>query len=194
MTCVLRQAFRDNLWLSAGVARWRDVREADRLSGWGERTRCSAIRSDDPAASGLVRQPRWRDVPEGRHRLRRLLNPAPPGPKPYAALDSHPVGWRERDWAKWTDAERRRFYGTTRATSHPPTRSSLTSSGKRHTRREALAALILIAAAVVYYSGAFNHSHQRTFTPVSGPVPTPYLRLPQTSPPSQSYSRMSGPS
>jgi hypothetical protein len=30
------------------------------------------------------------------------------------------VSWRERDWAKWTDAERRRFYGTTRSTSHAP--------------------------------------------------------------------------
>jgi hypothetical protein len=111
------------------------------------------------------------------------------------------VGWRERDWAKWTDAERRRFYGTTRPTSHPPTRSSLKSSGRRHTRRETLAALILIAAAVAYDSGALNHSPQRTFNPVSGPVPTPYLRLPQTSPtpttpasPSPRYTTMSGPS
>lgn len=111
------------------------------------------------------------------------------------------MGWRERDWAKWTDAERQRFYGTTRPTSRPPTQSSPKSGGKRRARRETLAALILIAAAVAYYSGALNHFPQRTISPVSGPAPTPYLRLPQTPPttttpalPSPRYTTMSGPS
>jgi hypothetical protein len=110
------------------------------------------------------------------------------------------VGWRERDWAKWTDAERQRFFGTARSTSHAPTRSSPKALGMRRTRRETLAALILIAAAVAYYSGALNHLTQPTVSPTSsGSAPAPYLRLPHTSPtsttpPSPRYTTMGGPS
>ncbi len=108
------------------------------------------------------------------------------------------MGWRERDWAKWTDGERQRFFGTTRSTSCAPTWSSPKTVGKRRTRREALAALILIAAAVAYYSGVLDHSAQRTISRTSRPAPTPYLRLPHTSPaaapPSPRYTTMSGPS
>lgn len=112
------------------------------------------------------------------------------------------VGWRERDWAKWTDAERQRFFGTTRSTSHAPTRSSPKAVGKPRTRRETVAVLVLIVAAVAYYSGALNHSPQPTVSPTSsGPAPTPYPRLPHTSPTSNTpaplsprYTTMSGPS
>gem|GEM_PF-5099362 len=112
------------------------------------------------------------------------------------------MGWQERDWAKWTDAQRQRFFETTRSTSHAPTRSSPKAIGKRRTRKETLAALILIAAAAAYYSGALNHSAQRTISPTSsGPARTPSLRLPHTSPtsttpepPSPRYTTMSGPS
>lgn len=112
------------------------------------------------------------------------------------------MGWQERDWAKWTDADRQRFFGTTRSTSHAPARSSPKAVGKRRTPRETLAALILIAAAVAYYSGALNHSPRPTVIPTSSePPPTPYLRLPHTSPtsttpapPSPRYTTMSGPS
>ena len=112
------------------------------------------------------------------------------------------MGWHERDWAKWTDAERRRFYGPTRSTSRPSTRSSPQRGGKRRSLRETVVALILIAAAVAYYSGALNHLRQSTISPSSnGPAATPYLRLPHTSPtsttpapPSPRYTTMSGPS
>ncbi len=110
------------------------------------------------------------------------------------------MGWHERDWAKWTDAERRRFYGSTRSTSPAPTRFSPPSSGRRRTRGGTLVSLILIAAAVAYQSGALNHSPLRTISPSSSePAPTPYLRLPRTSattttPPSPRYTTMGGPS
>jgi len=97
------------------------------------------------------------------------------------------VGWRERDWAKWTDAERQRFFGTTRSTSRAPTRSSSKAVGRHRTLRETLAALVLIAAAVAYYSGALNHSAQRTISPTSPTSTTP-------APPSPRYTTMSGPS
>jgi hypothetical protein len=111
------------------------------------------------------------------------------------------VGWRERDWAKWTDGERHRFFGTTRSTSRAPTRSSPKAVADRRTRRKILAAL-LIGAAVAHYSGALNHSPQPTVTPTpSGPAPAPHVRLLHTSPtstrpasPSPRYSTMSGPS
>jgi hypothetical protein len=95
------------------------------------------------------------------------------------------VGWRERDWAKWTDAERERFLGSSRSPAGPPGGpparwSAKGGGGKRRTRRETLAALILIAAAVAYYSGALNRSPQRTVNHVIGP--TPYLRLPHAQP------------
>ncbi len=109
------------------------------------------------------------------------------------------MGWLERDWAKWTDAERQRFFATTRSTGRAPTRSSPKAVGKRRTAKGSLAALILIAAAGAHYSGALNRSAQPTISPTwSGPAPTPYLRLPHTSttppPPSPSYTTMSGPS
>jgi len=61
---------------------------------------------------------------------------------------------------------------------------------------------MLIAAAVAYYSGALNRSPQRMIGhTASGPAPTPYPRLPNTSlrnatpaPPSPRYTTMSGPS
>ena len=34
------------------------------------------------------------------------------------------MGWRERDWAKWTDDERRRFYGSSRGSGYPTAGSS----------------------------------------------------------------------
>jgi hypothetical protein len=121
------------------------------------------------------------------------------------------VSWHERDWAKWTDAERQRFYGSKHSTSRSPTWSSPQSSRartwsspqnsrKRRTRGETLAALTLIAAAVAYQSGVFNHSVQRTTgAPLSGSARTRYLGLPQTpatatTPPSPRYTTMSGPS
>lgn len=111
------------------------------------------------------------------------------------------MGWRERDWAKWTDGERHRFFGTARSTSRAPAWSSSKAVGKRRTLRETIAALILIAAAVAYYSGALNHSAQHTIGSISRPALTPYLRLPHTSPtsttpepPSPRYTTMSGPS
>ena len=112
------------------------------------------------------------------------------------------VSWHERDWAKWTDEERRRFFGTTRSTSGPSQRSIPQRHGKRRSVRETVAALILLAAAVVYSSGALNHSRQSTIIPTSsGPGPTPYLRLQHPSPttttptvPSPRYTTMSGPS
>lgn len=111
------------------------------------------------------------------------------------------MGWRERDWAKWTDGERQRFFGTARSTSLAPTQSGAKAGGKRRTR-ETVAALVLIAAAVAYHSGALNHSTQPTVSPTSrGHIPTPYLRLPHTSPtstapapPSPRYTTMRGPS
>jgi hypothetical protein len=109
------------------------------------------------------------------------------------------VSWRERDWAKWTDAERRRFLGTTHSTSTPSTRSSTKSSGKHRTWKETLATLTLIAAGVAFYSGALNDSPQRTIsTPSNGSAPSPYLRTPGTSTGttalSPRYTTMSGPS
>jgi hypothetical protein len=117
------------------------------------------------------------------------------------------VGWRERDWAKWTDAERQRFFGSTRSTSRPSTWSNPPSGGKRRTRKETAAALILVsAAAVAYGSSALNHSSEHTIgAPSSEPAPTHYLRLPRaspttitppssSSPPSPRYTTMSGPS
>jgi len=109
------------------------------------------------------------------------------------------VGWRERDWARWTDAERQRFFGTTRSTRHAPTWSSANAGGKRRTHRQTLAALVLIAVAVAYYSGALTDLAQHTIT--SRPAPTPYLRLPRTPPTSTTaaprsprYTTISGPS
>jgi hypothetical protein len=111
------------------------------------------------------------------------------------------MGWQERDWAKWSDAERQRFFGPTRSTRHAPSRPSSKAVGRHRTRRETLVALILIASAVAYYSGALNHFLQPTLSPTSsGPAPTPYLRPPHTSPlsttpaiPSPRYTTMSGP-
>lgn len=109
------------------------------------------------------------------------------------------MGGRERDWAKWTDAERQRFFGTIRSTSRAHTRPSPRAVGNHRTLRQILAALVLIAAAVAYHSGALNHFAQRRISPTSsGPARTPYLRLPHTSPspapPSPRYTTMSGPS
>ena len=92
------------------------------------------------------------------------------------------MGWRERDSAKWSNAQRQSSFGTTRSTSRAPTRYRPRAVGKRRTWRETLGALILVAAAVAYYSGALNHSAQRTIT---GPTPAP---------PSPRYTTMSGPS
>ena len=134
--------------------------------------------------------------------------------------DLAPVGWRERDWAKWTDAERQRFYGTTRSTSRPtpspsrpPVRSSpqirgkrrtqlrLQVGGKRRMRKETVAAFILIAAVVTYSSGVLNRVRQNPSSPPSsGPASTRSLRLPQVSPTTTTtssiprHTTMSGPS
>jgi hypothetical protein len=112
------------------------------------------------------------------------------------------MGWRERDWAKWTDAERQRFFGTTRSTSRGPARVTPKAVSRRRTRREILAALVLIAAAAAQYGGALNRSPQPTAsTPLSGPAPTSYLPLRNPSPtsttaapPAPRYTTMSGPS
>jgi hypothetical protein len=112
------------------------------------------------------------------------------------------MGWRERDWAKWTDTERQRFFGTGRSTSHAPTRSSPKAFGKRRTRREALAVLMLIAGVAAYHSGTLNRSPQPIVIPTtSGPARKLSLRLPHTyptstapAPPSPRYTTMSGPS
>jgi hypothetical protein len=112
------------------------------------------------------------------------------------------MGWQERDWAKWTDAERQRFVGTTRSTNHAPARSSPKAADKRRTLSEALAALVLIAAAAAYYSGALSHSLRQMVSPTSsGSAPISYLRSPNTSPVSTTpapssprYTTMSGPS
>ena len=112
-----------------------------------------------------------------------------------------PVSWHERDWAKWTDAERKRFFAPTRSTARTSPRSSPPTHGKRRTVRELLAALTLIAAAVAYSSGALNHSPQNTISsPASAASSAPHLRLAQpspttpTTPPSPRYTTMSGPS
>jgi hypothetical protein len=109
------------------------------------------------------------------------------------------VGWRERDWARWTDAERRRFFGSARSTGHAPACSSAKAGGERRTLRQAIGALVLLAAAAAYYSGALTHSVGHTINP--RPAPTPYPRLPHASPtntaaapPSPRYTTMSGPS
>jgi hypothetical protein len=117
------------------------------------------------------------------------------------------VGWRERDWAKWTDAERERFLGSSRPSARgaerpPPARWSPKGAGgpKRHIRRQTIGGLILAAALVTNYTGVLNNlSPQHTVNTVT--APTSYLRLPQApptsstpAPPSPRYTTMSGPS
>lgn len=112
------------------------------------------------------------------------------------------MGWRERDWAKWTDAERRRFLGTTFSTSRGLAQVSPKAASRRRTRRESLAALVLIAAAAAQYSGALNHSpHPTASTLFNGPAPRSNRPLRNTSPtsntatpPSPLDTTMSGPS
>lgn len=115
------------------------------------------------------------------------------------------MGWRERDWAKWTDAERERFLGSSRSSARgperpPPARWSPKGTGgpERHIRRQTIGGLILAAALVTNYTGVLNNlSPQHTANTVT--TPTPYLRLPQTrpttvTPPSPRYTTMGGPS
>lgn len=40
------------------------------------------------------------------------------------------MGWRDRDWAKWTDEERRRFYGSSSRSALPAARSYSTGAGQ----------------------------------------------------------------
>lgn len=112
------------------------------------------------------------------------------------------MGWRERDWAKWSDAERQRFLGTTRSTSRRPAQASPKGVGRHRARREVLAALVLIAATVAHYGGALKQSADPTASaPFSRTAPRSYLapRNPSptstaTAPLSPRYTRMSGPS
>ena len=112
------------------------------------------------------------------------------------------MGWLERDWAKWTDAERRRYLGTTRSTSRRPARVSSKAVSRRRPRREFLAALVLIAAVAVQYGGALEHSsHPTASISFSGSVPRSNRLLRNTSPtsttampPSPRYTTMNGPS
>ena len=114
------------------------------------------------------------------------------------------MGWRERDWAKWTDAERERFLGSSRPSARgaerpPPARWSpkSTSGPKRHIRRQTIGGLILAAALVTNYTGVLNNlSLQHTVNAVT--TLTPYLRLPRTpattTTRSPHYTTMGGPS
>lgn len=114
------------------------------------------------------------------------------------------MGWRERDWAKWTDAERERFLGSSRSPGRGPERplparwSPKGAGGhKRHIRRQTIGGLILAAALVANYTGVLHHlSRQDTVNTVT--TPPSYLRLPETppatvTPPSPRYTTMGGP-
>jgi hypothetical protein len=127
------------------------------------------------------------------------------------------VGWRERDWAKWTNEERRRFYGSGRGSgldtstgggaSLPPVRSSRGRSRSGGSSGSLLGVLLFLAAvAFALHSMGISlpgHSHRQPSPVLAAPLPTSVLPTPRVVVPRKHstpgvsavrYVRMNGPS
>jgi hypothetical protein len=93
------------------------------------------------------------------------------------------MGWRDREWARWTTDERKRFYGATEAPRSIPTR---VSGGRTWRRNPVLRAFNLVLIAVLatagimvaYVAGIRLPSPNREPAPAAGIARTPAAPTP----------------
>lgn len=81
------------------------------------------------------------------------------------------MGWQDRDWAKWTDEERARFYGSGRRTSKRATLAP-TTTRDRSISGVFLAVVVSLALSLV---AAYFHFHVNVGAADSRSVATPLL-------------------
>jgi len=118
------------------------------------------------------------------------------------------VGWRERDYARWTDAERRRFLGTNEARrsrrltySTPPRQNRLFRTGPRIHLAPGAGVAVIVSLAAAVLLGQLPHSHPLVpalhftilgFTTVVAARSTGTISLPTGVPPVGSYLTLHG--
>jgi hypothetical protein len=101
------------------------------------------------------------------------------------------MGWRDRDYAKWTDAERRRFYGSSASSDYAPRSGySVPGQGRPFGSRVRMAPgaflAVIVSFMVALALGQLPRSHPLipalhfTLPAISSPAQTGTISLPSS--------------